>query len=121
MPSERAMLGVLWATDRPATESVPESAATAPVMILMSVDLPAPFSPMRAWTSPGSNSKETPFSARTPSNDFEIDCARRIGLGKWTPRSRLARRQTLAQQRGRFRFPRTSERLYDLFVCRDGT
>ena len=33
--------------------SVPESGVTAPVMILISVDLPAPFSPTSACTSPG--------------------------------------------------------------------
>jgi hypothetical protein len=37
-----------------------------PVMILTSVDFPAPFSPIRATTSPGYRSKLTPLSARTP-------------------------------------------------------
>src|SRR5579863_4652698 len=32
----------------------------------MSVDLPAPFSPTSAWTSPGRISSETPSSAMTP-------------------------------------------------------
>src|SRR6185437_5214598 len=32
----------------------------------MSVDLPAPFSPTSAWTSPGLMSSETPSSAMTP-------------------------------------------------------
>ena len=35
-----------------AHDNVPESAATAPVITLISVDLPAPFSPTSAWTSP---------------------------------------------------------------------
>src|SRR5580704_18942590 len=35
-------------------------------MILTSVDFPAPFSPIRATTSPGYRSKLTPLSARTP-------------------------------------------------------
>src|SRR3954453_1371894 len=32
----------------------------------MSVDLPAPFSPAMAWTSPGRNSRSTPSTAFTP-------------------------------------------------------
>src|SRR3954463_16006252 len=35
-------------------------------MILISVDLPAPFSPTRAWTSPGSSAKSTPARAVAP-------------------------------------------------------
>src|SRR5918998_3209143 len=34
----------------------------------MSVDLPAPFSPMRACTSPGNRRRETSSSAFTPGN-----------------------------------------------------
>src|SRR3954467_14992536 len=36
-----------------------------PPSVLISVDLPAPFSPQSAWTSPGRRSKSTPRSART--------------------------------------------------------
>src|SRR6266566_2188592 len=39
-------------------------------MTLMRVDLPAPFSPTMAWTSPGIRSKETPLSACTPAKDL---------------------------------------------------
>src|SRR5215471_11546399 len=35
-------------------------------MILIRVDLPAPFSPTRACTSPARRSNDTPLSARTP-------------------------------------------------------
>ena len=42
----------------------------APVITLISVDLPAPFSPTSAWTSPGSSSNETPLSACTPPKDL---------------------------------------------------
>src|ERR1700689_773495 len=37
-----------------------------PVTILISVDLPAPFSPIRAWISPALRSSETLSSALTP-------------------------------------------------------
>ena len=50
----------------PIRRRVPVSGRTAPVMILTSVDLPAPFSPSRAWTLPGRTAKSTPFSALTP-------------------------------------------------------
>src|SRR5262249_56964564 len=40
--------------------------APAPVMILIRVDLPAPFSPTRACISPARRSNDTPLSARTP-------------------------------------------------------
>ncbi len=36
--------------------------------MFISVDLPAPFLPTRAWISPRRTSKETPSSARTPGN-----------------------------------------------------
>ena len=44
----------------------PSDGCRMPVMILTSVDFPAPFSPIRATTSPGKRSKLTPLSARTP-------------------------------------------------------
>ena len=42
-------------------------ASVAPEATFISVDLPAPFSPSRACTSPGSTSNETSVSAATPS------------------------------------------------------
>src|SRR5262249_26935457 len=54
---------------------VPASGTSAPAMILMSVDLPAPFSPTSAWTSPRASSKDTPLSARRPANDFVMEVA----------------------------------------------
>src|SRR5215471_17571928 len=41
-------------------------------MMLISVDLPAPFSPNSTWTSPRRRSKSTPSRATTPGNRFEI-------------------------------------------------
>src|ERR1700730_11081676 len=48
-------------------------------MILERVDLPAPFSPVRACTSPARNSRLTLSSARTPGNDLLIPSTRRKG------------------------------------------
>jgi hypothetical protein len=50
-------------------------------MTLISVDLPAPFSPTSACTSPACSANDTPFSACTPANDFRMDeAARREGF-----------------------------------------
>src|SRR5215212_5378520 len=48
-------------------------------MILISVDLPAPFSPMSACTSPALSSSEALFRACTPAYDFVMSAARRSG------------------------------------------
>ena len=47
----------------PSKTIVPLSGAVAPEATFISVDLPAPFSPSRACTSPGSTSNETSVSA----------------------------------------------------------
>ncbi len=44
----------------------PLSIAYTPVSALMSVDFPAPFSPIREWISPGRSEKSTWSSASTP-------------------------------------------------------
>src|SRR6185295_1721206 len=75
MPRARAIPGSLCGTARPDTKNVPESAFTAPVMILMSVLFPAPFSPTKAWTSPSLRSNEADFSACTPANALLMDFA----------------------------------------------
>ena len=46
---------------RPWTSIVPSSGRWAPVMTLISVDLPAPFSPTSAWTSPASQVERDPL------------------------------------------------------------
>ena len=79
MPSARDVAGLIVATGRPATDRVPESAATAPVITLIKVDLPAPFSPTRAWTSPSQRSNDTPDSARTPAYDLVMSVRREKG------------------------------------------
>ncbi len=50
-------------------------ARIAPVRILTSVDLPAPFSPSSACTVPGATRRSHPFSAVTPPYDFLIPTA----------------------------------------------
>ena len=45
----------------------------------MSVLLPAPFSPRRAWISPQRISRSTPSSATTPGKDLVIPCREKSG------------------------------------------
>jgi hypothetical protein len=86
----------LWARQphRPAVEfDGPASGSWTPDMILMSVDLPAPFSPRSACTSPARTSNDTPSSARTPGNDFAMSVSRRTGsMLAWGGRDRRSRR-----------------------------
>src|SRR5829696_9731665 len=78
-PSAFATRGELLATVLPSIRSSPPSGSTGPVMILISVDLPAPFSPMSACTSPARSSSEALLSACTPAYDFVMSVARRSG------------------------------------------
>ena len=50
-----------------------------PVSALIIVDFPAPFSPMRAWTSPGYRRRSTPSRALTPGNSIVIPFITTIG------------------------------------------
>src|ERR1700722_4544649 len=73
MPSLSASRGEPNATGRPFSRTRPESGRSRPVTILINVDLPAPFSPIRAWISPAFRSSETPSSACTPGKDLLTD------------------------------------------------
>ena len=58
--------------DWPWNTIAPASGRIVPVATFMSVDLPAPFSPSRACTSPGSTSSETSVRAATPPKLLEM-------------------------------------------------
>ena len=60
----------------------PRRAGTRPVMSLISVDLPAPFSPTRACTSPGHRSIETSFSAVTPAKRLLAPRTETVGVAR---------------------------------------
>ena len=53
MPARLAAAGESKATSAPSSTMRPASGATTPERILISVDLPAPFSPRMAWMRPG--------------------------------------------------------------------
>src|SRR3954466_11678780 len=70
---------VEWiATGRPSNSIVPVSAASTPEMILIMVDLPAPFSPTSAWTRPARMVMSPLRMARTAPKRFEtpVRCSR---------------------------------------------
>ena len=55
-------------TSSPRNRKVPASRWWTPATILTSVDLPAPFSPTRAWIEPPSTTSEPDRSASTEPN-----------------------------------------------------
>src|SRR5581483_11947837 len=63
-------------TSWPSSSTVPAVGRSKPVSRFTSVDLPAPFGPMRPTTSPGSSSSVTSRSAWTPSNARDTEEAR---------------------------------------------
>ena len=79
MPAAFASLGLANSTSWPSSSIRPASRWTTPAMILMRVDLPAPFSPSNAWMRPRLQAKSTPLSAWTPPNRFDTPTVSRIG------------------------------------------
>src|SRR5712672_2972280 len=72
MPRRRASAGPDRDTGSPPITIVPASGAYRPAATFISDDLPAPFSPNRAWTSPVRTVKAAPSRAMAPSNDFRM-------------------------------------------------
>ncbi len=66
MPAALAAAGDANETGRPSSSIRPSSGATTPAMILIRVDLPAPFSPSTAWMRPASITRPASCNARTP-------------------------------------------------------
>src|SRR6266851_8999469 len=66
MPLFNASKGPLSTSGRPLTRTSPWSGVWMPAMIFISVDLPAPFSPISAWTVPACSRNRTLSRATTP-------------------------------------------------------
>ena len=81
MPRAMASPVVEMATGRPSNSIVPVSADSTPEMILIIVDLPAPFSPTRACTRPDRMVMSALRIARTAPKRFEmpVSCRRAAG------------------------------------------
>ena len=70
MPSRCATIGLGISTGSPLSFSVPRVGRCTPARILAKVDLPAPFSPSRAWISPRLRSRSTSRSTSICANDL---------------------------------------------------
>src|SRR3954469_1701044 len=79
MPCARAVWTSRTTTGAPPMSTSPESGCSIPPATFIRVDLPAPFSPSSATTSPGCTSRETPFSACTPRKRFWMLRSSRTG------------------------------------------
>src|SRR3569833_1472265 len=79
MPARRAPSGPSRRRGSPSRRSRPLSGRSTPASTLTRVDLPAPFSPASACTSPGARESETWSSARTPEYALTIAAASRAG------------------------------------------
>src|ERR1700733_10123393 len=66
-------------TGWPSIRISPSSGLYRPYRTDISVDLPAPFSPSSAWTSPANTSKSTRSFATTEPNFFVIPLSSRTG------------------------------------------
>src|SRR6266545_3636057 len=78
-------------TSRPSSSTVPALGRSNPVSTLTSVDLPAPFGPIRPTTSPRRSSRLTSRRAWTPSNERDTTEARSVSPGLRVLSSALAR------------------------------
>ncbi len=66
MPARLAAAGLSSTRGWPESSMVPASGLTTPAITLMSVNLPAPFSPSTAWMRPRPHSRRASSRARTP-------------------------------------------------------
>src|SRR5262245_23121414 len=71
MPAARASDGDAKVIGSPSRSIRPSSGGTTPAMILIRVDLPAPFSPRTAWIRPARTVRSAPAKACTPPYRFE--------------------------------------------------
>src|SRR6185312_12923105 len=78
-PSASALRGESMRTSRPRTRIWPASGWVMPDRTLISVDLPAPFSPSRQCTSPGRITRSMWSFARTPGNAFVMPISSTAG------------------------------------------
>src|SRR4030042_5270039 len=79
IPALRLSRGPAGANRLPSSQMAPPSGLTAPLNILIRVLFPAPFSPSRAWASPGRRSKSTSSRAQVAPKFLEIRSMRRSG------------------------------------------
>src|SRR3954463_7213261 len=96
MPASVASRGEWKRMGRPLTRISPSSGRMLPARIFISVDLPAPFSPIRACTVPGRIRRLTPSSATTPGYRLVMPSASRRYSGMAIASARPASSFTMA-------------------------
>src|SRR5260370_22948242 len=82
----------------PLKKICPSVGGSTPVMTLNSVDLPAPFGPIRARTSPGSTVKSTMSTAARPPKRRHTPRHSRSGTARLLSRVARLRRSKVARQ-----------------------
>src|SRR6266511_5099642 len=85
MPCSRAARGESMRAGRPSTRISPASGRVMPERMMISVDLPAPFSPSRQWTSPRRRATETSSFASTPGKRFVMPTSSTAGAAVSPP------------------------------------
>ena len=80
-PARPRRCGLQLVISRPSSSIAPEVGKSNPVIRFTSVDLPAPFGPIRPTTSCCRSSSVTSSSACTPSNERETERARSVPCG----------------------------------------
>ena len=80
MPASLAAAVVAKSTSSPWKRKMPASRWWTPATILTSVDLPAPFSPTRAWMEPGSTARVPARRATTEPNDLATSRSSSVGV-----------------------------------------
>src|SRR5918997_3080941 len=119
MPRSCACCGERTSSGSPSKVAVPASPRCTPVMILISVDLPAPFSPTSAWTSPRATSSDAPRSAGTPPKALSTLSALRSGVVSGIPGTPLVGVRDLLLRVGRVEeLVRVDDRGRDLLAGR---
>jgi hypothetical protein len=81
IPAAMASATLKAPRSRPPTRIAPALGATTPPRTFISVDLPAPFSPISPRTSPGATERLTFERATTPGYAFEMPISSRMGSG----------------------------------------
>src|SRR5688500_4608530 len=116
IPSALASRGDRISAGWPLIFTVPASREIAPPRIFISVDLPAPFSPINATISPAPTVIRTSSSATTPGNRLLIPSISRIGA---SAAIRLAAAESvyLFGKRVDIVFLHCLRRYKDLFAC----
>src|SRR5271154_3929592 len=80
MPSRTRWCGATPVMSRPSSMIRPAVGRSTPLRRLITVVLPAPFGPIKAWRAPFSTASDTPCAAGMPPKRFSSRMVSRIGM-----------------------------------------